>query len=94
MTYTVAVARGPRVVEAIGVSGLFCQDDWTYSVVVSRDGRKSFPLMHEVPCEAGQEFYVATRQRLLENESMSVVASDPAVTAGLMRSATATPRGE
>lgn len=85
MTHTTLLARGPRTVDAIGVSGIDCQSDWTYSIVVSRDDGNSFSLMHEVPCEAGQEFYVATRQPLLENESLSVVASDPAVTAGVMR---------
>ena len=91
MTYTVAVARGPRVVEAIGVSGLFCQSDWTYSVMVSRDGGNSFPIVHAAPCGAGMEFYVSYRQPILENESLSVIASDPAVTASLIRS---TPLGE
>lgn len=94
MTHTTLIARGPVVVDAIGVSGLFCKSDWTYSLVVSRDPGNSFSVIHEMPCEAGQEFYIPCHQTLLENESMSVVASDPAVTAGLMRSSTATSLGE
>ena len=91
MAHTTLLARGPRTVDAIAVSGLACQSDWTYSVVVSRDGGNSFSLTHEMPCEAGQEFYVSTRQPLLENESLSLVASDPAVTAAVLRTS---PLGE